>query len=92
MVNRLIQQFALKYYLSTKWQAVLSNRSTNLWKTLRVWDYLLQPQGDPLRTRLALITTATAAPGSIPGLLRDEAALGLRRSLEVAAREGGLVL
>lgn len=65
----------LKHHLSTTRQAVLSNRSTDLWKTLRVWGDLLQKQQwDPLRTRLALITTATAAPGSIPSLLRDEAA------------------
>ena len=65
----------LKHHLSTKWQAVLSNRSTDWWKTLRVWGDLLQKQQwDPLRTRLALITTATAAPGSIPSLLRDDAA------------------
>lgn len=65
----------LKHHLSTKRQAVLSNRSTDWWKTLRVWGDLLQKQQwDPLRTRLALITTATAAPGSIPSLLRDDAA------------------
>ena len=51
----------------------MSNRSTDWWKTLRVWGDLLQKQQcDPLRTRLALITTATAAPGSIPNLLRDD--------------------
>ncbi|MGI4734912.1 MAG: hypothetical protein ACRYG7_07000 [Janthinobacterium lividum] len=65
----------LKHHLSTKRQAVLSNRSIDWWKTLRVWGDLLQKQqGNPLRTRLALITTATAAPGSIPSLLRDDAA------------------
>ncbi len=65
----------LKHHLSTKKQAVLSNRSTDLWKTLRVWGNLLQKkQWDPLRTRLALLTTATAAPGSIPSLLREDAA------------------
>jgi len=65
----------LKHHLSTKKQAVLSNRSTDWWKTLRVWGDLLQKkQWDPLRTRLALITTATAAQGSIPSLLRDDAA------------------
>jgi len=54
---------------------VLSNRSTDWWKTLRVWATVLQKQQwDPLRTRLALLTTATAAPGSIPSLLRDDAA------------------
>ena len=35
---------------------------------------LQKQQWDPLRTRLALLTTATAAPGSIPSLLRDDAA------------------
>lgn len=65
----------LKHHLSTTKQAVLSNRSTDFWKTLRVWGDLLQKQQwDPLRTRLALITTATAAPGSIPSLLREDAA------------------
>ena len=65
----------LKHHLSTKRQAVLSNRSTDWWKTLRVWGDLLQKQQwDPLRTRLALITTVTAAPSSISSLLRDDAA------------------
>ena len=65
----------LKHHLSTTGQAVLSNRSPDWWKTLRVWgDLLQQQQWDPLRTRLALITTATAAPGSIPSLLRNDAA------------------
>ena len=68
-----VQQF--KHHLSTKRQAVLSNRRTDGWKTLRVWGDLLQKQQwDPLRTRLALLTTATAAPGSIPSRLRDDAA------------------
>ena len=67
------QQF--KHHLSTKRQAVLSNRSTDWWKTLQVRGNLLhKQQWDPLRTRLALITTATAALGSIPSLLRDDAA------------------
>ena len=65
----------IKHHLSTKRQAVLSNPSTDWWKTLRVWGDLLQKQQwDPLRTRLALITTATAVPGSIPSLVRDDAA------------------
>lgn len=69
------REYTLKDHLSTKRQAILLNRSTDLWKTLRVWGDLLQKQQwDPLRTRLALITTATAAPDSIPSLLRDEAA------------------
>ncbi|WP_216727063.1 ABC transporter transmembrane domain-containing protein [Hymenobacter siberiensis] len=80
----------LKHHLSTKRQAVLSNRSTDWWKTLRVWgDLLQQQQWDPLRTRLALITTATAAPGSIPSLLRDDAvrdpAEALKQLIVVAA-------
>lgn len=53
----------------------MSNRSTDWWKTLRVWDDLLhKQQRDPLCTRMALLTTATAAPGSIPSLLRDDVA------------------
>ena len=34
----------LKHHLSTKRQAVLSNRSPDWWKTLRVWGDLLQQQ------------------------------------------------
>jgi len=80
----------LKHHLSTKRQAVLSNRSPDWWKTLRVWgDLLQQQQWDPLRTRLALLTTATAAPGSIPRRLRDDAALGPRRRPEAAGRVSG---
>ena len=56
----------LKHHLSTKRQAVLSNRSTDWWKTLRVWGDLLQRQQCyPLRTRLALLTTATSFFDSI---------------------------
>ena len=63
----------LKHHLSTKRPAVLSNRSTDCWKTLRVWgDWLQKQQWDPRRTRLALLTTATAAPGSIPSRWRDD--------------------
>ena len=80
----------LKHHLSTKRQAVLSNRSTDWWKTLRVWgDLLQQQQWDPLRTRLALLTTANAAPGSIPRRLRDDAGFGPRRSPQAAGRVGG---
>gem|GEM_PF-7043571 len=80
----------LQHHLSTKRQTVLSNRSPDWWKTLRVWgDLLQQQQWDPLRTRLALLTTATAAPGSIPSWLRDDAAFGLRRSPQATGRVGG---
>ena len=68
----------------------MSNRSTGWWKTLRIWgDWLQKQQWDPLRTRLALLTTATAAPGSIPSRLRDDAGFGLRRSHQAAGRVGG---
>ena len=63
----------LKHHISTKKQATLSNSSTDLWKTLRVWGDLLQQKAwDPLQTRLALITTATASKKSIPSLLRAD--------------------
>ena len=55
----------LKHHLRTKRQAVWSNRSPDWWKMLRVWGDLLQKQQwDLLGTRLALLTTAAAAPGS----------------------------
>ena len=41
----------LNHHLSTKRQAVLSNRSTDSWETLGVWGDLLQKQQwGPLRT------------------------------------------
>lgn len=53
----------------------MSNRSTDWWKTFRVWGDLLQKQQwDPLRTRLALITMAASTLGFIPSLLHDNAA------------------
>lgn len=63
----------LKHHISTKRQATLTNSSTDLWKTLRVWADLLQKKAwNPLQTKLALITTATAGKKSIPSLLRDD--------------------
>ena len=83
-----LQQF--QHHLSTTRHAVLSNRSTDWWKTLWVWGDLLQKQQwDPLRTRLARLTMATAAPGSIPSLLRDDATLGPRLIPEAADCVGG---
>ena len=81
----------LKHRLSTTRQAVLLNRSTDLWKTLRVWGDLVQKKPwDPLRARLVLLTTATATPGSIPSLLCADAARdpteALRQLVAVAAR------
>lgn len=50
---------------------------------LRVWGDLLQKkQWDPLHTRLALPATATAAPGSITSLLRDDAARDLTEAIQ----------
>jgi hypothetical protein len=42
-------------------------------------------QWDPLRTRLALLTTATAAPGSIPSLLREDATRDPKQLVTLAA-------
>ena len=80
----------LKHHLSTKRQAVLSNRCPDWWKTFRVWGDLLQKQQwDLLGTRLAFLTTATAVPGSIPSRLRDDAGFGPRRRSEAAGRVSG---
>ncbi len=83
----------LKHHLSAKRQAVLSNRSTDWWKTLRVWGDLLQQQQswDPLRTRLALLTTATAAPGSIPSRWWDDDARDPAEALKQLVAVVGMV-
>src|SRR5690606_18807001 len=45
----------------------LTDSSADLWKTLRVWSESVADLPDAL---LVLVTTATAAPGSIAALLR----------------------
>ena len=49
----------------------LSDRSVDLWKTLRVWAHAVKVDPSlPGRTRFALITTAKASDGSAAALLR----------------------
>lgn len=49
----------LKHHLSR--QGGLGNRSTDIWKTLRVWsDSIISKRFDPARTLLFLVTTSTA--------------------------------
>jgi len=49
----------LKHHLSR--QGGLGNRSTDIWKTLRVWaDSIISKRLDPARTLLFLVTTSTA--------------------------------
>ena len=75
---------------------VLSNRSPDWWKTLRVRDELLQQQPwYPLHTLLALLTVAAAGCETIPPLGPAEAlkqfialaATATRRSV-ASARKG----
>jgi hypothetical protein len=50
--------------------ANLTNRSIDLWKTIRVWStYIKQGNITPSSTRLILVSTAQAQPGSIAYLL-----------------------
>jgi hypothetical protein len=66
---------------SRRWQlkhradgTVLTNGSTDLWKTLRIWsDAMKSGSLDPARTRLLLLTTANVPAGSVADFLRDGA-------------------
>ncbi len=58
-----------KHHLNRKGD--LTDASVDLWKTLRVWAEATKADPSiPSRTRLALITTATAPEGSAASLLR----------------------
>lgn len=58
----------LKHHISK--QAELTDYSPDLWKSIRVWATQVTDRSFALQdTRLNLITTATAAPGSIASLL-----------------------
>ncbi|MBO2007590.1 ABC-three component system protein [Hymenobacter negativus] len=70
--------------------AKLTDKSSDLWKTLRIWSTALkQKKWKPATTKLTLITTATAATGSIASLLRNDDKRdpdkALEKLLEVAA-------
>lgn len=56
-----------KHHLTTK--ATLTDASTDLWKTLRIWVSQLQLVQDGVR--LFLISTSTAPPGSVAEKLRE---------------------
>lgn len=75
----------------------LSDSSSDLWKTIRVWSELLRErQLDPSSTLLALMTTGTAPADSIASWLRPErtrqrdpeAALQRMRSVANASTSG----
>lgn len=54
-----------------KKEALLTDSSTELWKTIRVWaDYLLAPSHSITDTSLLLLTVASAPAGSAAGYLR----------------------
>jgi hypothetical protein len=61
----------LKHHITA--QADLTDSSSGLWKTLRVWStHLGSGEFDPRTTTLSLITTGTAPSGSIASLLRED--------------------
>ena len=61
----------LKHHISDK--ASLSDTSSDLWKTLRVWStHLAKQEWEPTETVLSLITTASAPDNSIASLLRHD--------------------
>lgn len=64
---------------SRRWQlkhraegSVLTNGSTDLWKTIRIWsDAVKSGSLDPAKTRLLLLTTSTVPPDSVAAYLQD---------------------
>lgn len=68
----------------------LTDSSTDLWKTLRIWAEAVERDPSlPQRQRFALVTTATAAPGSAASFLRPAWSRSAARALQllVAAAE-----
>ena len=54
--------------------ATLTDSSTDLWKTLRVWATKIRSgELDPTTTILSLVTTATAPANSVASMLRSDA-------------------
>jgi len=63
--------------------ATLTDRSTDLWKTLRIWSTALRERKwKPSQTQLFLITTATATDNSIASLLRKDDKRAPEQALE----------
>ena len=61
----------LQFKHSLKRKAALTDRSVDLWKTLRVWCELIGAKRvDPQRTTFTLVTTATASSGCALSCLR----------------------
>lgn len=66
-----IELLQFKHSLTRK--ATLTDKSIDLWKTLRVWAELISAKTvDPSRTVFTLVTTATASANSAVSLLRHE--------------------
>ena len=64
-------------------KASLSNTSSDLWKTLRVWSTLLfEGRWEPQKTILSLVTTASAPDDSIASLLRNDKKRDVKQALE----------
>lgn len=69
--NERLRLEQLKHHLSAT--ATLTDSSSDLWKTIRVWStHLKQGLFRAETTILALITTGTASAGSIAAWLRDD--------------------
>ena len=65
----------LQFKHSLSQTARLTDKSVDLWKTLRVWSDLVQSKKiDPQRTLFTLVTTGTASSDAAVALLRTESA------------------
>jgi len=63
----------LQYKHSLTKTASLTDKSVDLWKTLRVWsEKIRKGELDPEHTIFSLVATATASPGTAVALLRSE--------------------
>jgi hypothetical protein len=80
----------LQFKHSLTRKATLTDKSIDLWKTLRVWAELISAKTvDPSRTVFTLVTTATASAGSAVSLLRhnDREPENARAAIEQAGSD-----
>ncbi|MGG1314168.1 ABC-three component system protein [Cohnella laeviribosi] len=85
-------QELLQFKHHVKRKGGLSDRSTDLWKTIRIWATRVQDgQIDINRTSLTLITTSVADPDSIVGAIkyRSRPMVTLVQQLTDIAKAGG---
>lgn len=85
-----VELLSFKHHLRRP--ASLTDASPDLWKTIRIWaDAILLDPSLPQRTRLLLMTTAEAPPGSVASMLRPSPSSPLAAKPTLAAAHHALV-